>query len=294
MTLRLLLATVLLALLVRPAHAGGVVAIADERVAQYREAMGAAKELLSTAKILDPNAADLAEQLKHAEPAVVLAVGQKALQAAKSAAPNVPTVYCMVLGAASASRTVTGVGLEVAPLGQLEQLKQVAPSAKRIGVIYEARASGAFIEEASKAAGRLGLTLVLKPVSDAKEVRGALSEIANGIDALWLLPDTHLITAEMFSFLLVTTLERQIALFGFLDSFTQAGALASVAPDYKESGRRAARLALELAAKPADARVPVPPPLPSPGALTVNMKTAKRLGIDIPAGVLGKARQVYR
>jgi putative ABC transport system substrate-binding protein len=292
---QLLAALLLLIALPRFAWAGGVVAISDERVAQYREALDAAKELLSAARVLDPNASDIADQLKRADPAVVLAVGQKALQAAKSAAPNLPTVYCLVLGAhAAASRTVTGVGLEVAPAGQLEQLRQVAPSAKRIGIIYDLHASGGFIEEAGKAAARLGLTLVLKPVTEAKEVRGALSEIAGGIDALWLMPDPRLITAEMFSFLLVFTLERKIALFGFLDSFTQAGALASVAPDYKESGRRAARLALELANRPPDARVPVPPPLSGPGALTVNMKTAKRLGIDISAGVLGKARQVYR
>jgi putative ABC transport system substrate-binding protein len=291
--MRLLVAALVLCALAPPALAGGVVAVSDERVAQYREATSAVKEIAAAAQILDPEAADFAERLKRADPAVVIAVGQKALQAVRGAAPQLPTVYCMVLGA-SGSRTVTGVGLEVAPSLQLEELKQVAPVAKRIGVIYEARTSSAFIEDASRAAAKLGLTLVLKPVSDAKAVRGALAEMAETIDALWLMPDPRLITAEMFSFLLVFTLERKIALFGFLDSFTQAGALASVAPDYKESGRRAARLALELLARPADARLPVPPPIPGPGALSVNMKTAKRLGIDIPASVLGKARQVYR
>ena len=277
------------------ARAGGVVAISDGRIAQYREALGAAKELLKDAPVLDSNAGDLADQLKRADPTVVLAIGQKALQMAKSATPNLPIVYCMVLGAgASASRTVTGVKLEVAAGGQLEQLRQVNPGAKRVGVIYEPRTSGAFMEDAVKAAGRLGLTLVSKPVSEAKEVRQALSDIAGSIDALWLMPDPRLITAEMFNFLLVFTLERKIALFGFLDSFTQAGALASVAPDYQEIGRRAGRLAAELAAKPAETRLPVPSPSPSPGALTVNLKTAKQLGLDIPAGVLGKARQVYR
>jgi putative tryptophan/tyrosine transport system substrate-binding protein len=272
-----------------------VVAVSDARVSQYKEAMSAAREVIGSAPVIDPGAGDAADQIKRADPAVILAVGQKALQLARGAMPSTPIVYCMVLGSgATASRTVTGVRLEVAPTSQLEQLKQVNPSAKRVGVIYDPRASGAFMEEAVKAAGRFGLTLVSKPVNDAKEVRAALSDIAGSIDALWLMPDPRLITAEMFNFLLVFTLERKIALFGFLDSFTQAGALASVAPDYQEIGRRAARLALDLANKPPEGRVPVPAPTPSPGALTVNMKTAKQLGLDIPQGVLSKARQVYR
>jgi ABC-type uncharacterized transport system substrate-binding protein len=108
------------------------------------------------------------------------------------------------------------------------------------------------------------------------------------------MPDPRLITAEMFNYLLVYTLERKIALFGFLDSFTEAGALASVAPDYQEIGRRAGQLAAGIAARPADARLPVPPPMGGAGALSVNVKTARQLGVDVPQQVLSRARQVFR
>ncbi len=138
------------------------------------------------------------------------------------------------------------------------------------------------------------MALVAKPVANAREVRAALGEIAGSIDALWLVPDPHLITAEMVYYLLVFTLERKLALFGFLESFTKVGALASVSPDYREIGRRAARMATDLLARPDAARLPVPPPVASPGSLSVNEKTAKQLGLNIPAGVLSSARQVYR
>ncbi len=39
---------------------------------------------------------------------------------------------------------------------------------------------------------------------------------------------------------------------------------------------------------------PVPAATGSPGALTVNLKTARQLGVEIPAAVLAKARHVYR
>jgi ABC-type uncharacterized transport system substrate-binding protein len=286
----LLAATTLLA--PSRASAGGVVVVGDARVNQYKEALGGAREVLRDAATVDLSAGDAAEQVKRLDPVVALVVGQKALQMVRSASPSTLIVYCMVLGSGAApSRTATGVRLEVSPANQLEQLKLVHPGARRVGVIYEAQVSGAFVEEAVKVSGRLGITLISRPVQDAKEVRTAVAEIAGGIDALWLMPDPRLISAEMFNFLLVFTLERKIALFGFSDSFTQAGALMSVAPDYAEIGRRAARMVAEVAQKPA---APLPAATTSPGALTVNLKTARQLGVDIPESVLAKARHLYR
>jgi putative ABC transport system substrate-binding protein len=275
--------------------AGGIVAITDGRVAQYREALAATQSVLPDAVVIDLAAGDPAPRIKELQPAVILAVGQHALQAARTLAPETPVVHCMVLGAAAAgSRVVTGVRLEVAPAELLASLKAVLPSAKRIGVIYDPRTLGWYHDEAEKAAHALGLSLVPKAVADARDVRGAADALAGQIDVLWLWPDPRLINSEMFSVLLLSTIDRRVALVGFLDSFTQAGALASVAPDYREAGRRAAKLAGELLGRSPAARVPVPPPLLSPGALTVNLKAAKQLGVEVPAAALAHARQVYR
>jgi putative ABC transport system substrate-binding protein len=293
--MRLASASLLLTLFASNVHAGGVTVIVDGRVAQYREALEAAREVLRNPSLVDVSAPDAAEQVHRAESGVILAVGQKALQLAKEKAPGAATVFCMVLGSAAApSRTVTGVRLEVPASAQLQLIKQVHPGAKRLGVIYDPRTSAQVIEDAVKAAGSLGFTLVSRAVHDPREVRGALAEMADGIDALWLLPDPRLLSAEMFSYLLASTLERRIALFGFLDSFTEAGALASIAPDYAENGRRAGRLAMELAERPSETRFPVPAPLSSSGSLSINSKSAKQLGVDVPPSVLAKARHVYR
>jgi putative ABC transport system substrate-binding protein len=274
---------------------GGVVALTDGRVAQYKEALTAAQSVVPDATVVDMAAGDPAAKLKELAPAVILAVGQRALQAARTAAPETPIVHCMVLGAAAAgSRAVTGVRLEVAPAELLAALKSVLPSAKRIGVIYDPRTLGWYHQEADKAARELGLSLVSKAVGDAKDVRGAADALVGQIDVLWLWPDPRLMNSEMFSVLLLSTIDRHVALVGFLDSFTQAGALASVAPDYREAGKRAAKLAAELAARPPAARLPVPPPVLSPGALTINLKAARQLGVEVSATAMAHARQVYR
>jgi putative ABC transport system substrate-binding protein len=285
----------LLSLFALPAWAGGVVAITDGRVSQYKEALAAAQGVVPDATVLDLAAGDPTAKLKELQPNVILAVGQRALQAARAAAPETPVVHCMVLGAAAAgSRAVTGVRLEVAPAELLGSLKGVLPSAKRVGVIYDPRTLGWYYDEAEKAARALGLSLVPKAVTDARDVRGAADALAGQIDVLWLWPDPRLINSEMFSVLLLSTIDRHVALVGFLDSFTEKGALASVAPDYREAGRRAAKLAQELAGKAAAARLPVPAPLLGPGALTVNLKAAKQLGVEVPAAALAHARQVFR
>ena len=208
---------------------------------------------------------------------------------------QLPIVYCMVLGsAAPAVRTVTGVRLEVQPEQQLMLLRRVHPEAKRLGVLYDPRTFSGFVAEVSKAVGASGVTLVSRPVSDGLAVRPALTQMIEGIDALWLLPDPSLITSDMFNFLLVYTLEHKVALFGFFDSLTRAGALASVSPDYPQIGRLAARLALDIAAKPPEARLPLPAAQWSPGVLSINANTAQQLGVDLSSQAQAKASQVYR
>ncbi len=284
-----------LALAWQPAQAAEVTVLLDGNVAQYREAQSAAKAVLPEATMLDVSAPDLKPQLERTASAggVVLAIGHKALLAAQGSGATV--VFCMVLGpSASPAKNVTGLRLEVAPSLQLSFIRRVHPGARRLGMIYDARSWSAYVQEATQAATAQGLTLVPRAVSDAREVRAALGEIAGNIDALWLIPDPTLVNIEIFNFLLVSTLERKLALFGFFADFTRRGALASIAPDYAEIGRQAGKLAAELAGKPAAARSPLPASLASPGGLTINAKTARQLGIELSDEVQATAKQVYR
>mgnify|MGYP006921801420 CR=1 FL=1 len=56
----------------------------------------------------------------------------------------------------------------------------------------------------------------------------------------------------------------------------------------------AARLALDIAAKPPEARLPLPAAQWSPGVLSINANTAQQLGIDLSSQAQAKASQVYR
>ncbi len=277
------------------ARAASVVALTNPKVAQFQEAVVAARGVNRDLAEVDAAAGDALEQVKRHNPNVVLAVGQEAVKLAQSGLTNLPVVYCMVLERnVTPSSTITGVPLEVSARDQLARFKELNPNGKRIGIIFDPKASGAFVSDAKRAADALGLDLIAKTVNDPRDIRTALETIAGSIDALWLAPDPRLVKQEVFSFLLQFTLERKIALYGFLDTFTKVGALASVAPNYSEIGKRAGQLAAEIAARPADKRLPVPAPAHHNGSLTVNLKTAKHLGVDVPQRVLDGASQVFR
>ena len=131
-----------------------------------------------------------------------------------------------------------------------------------------------------RVAAQRGLILVTKPVAQSMEVQGAAAALANTVDALWLPTNPQLVTKELFSYLLEFAAEWKLPLFGFLDSFTEADALASMSPDYRAQGERAGEVAAEALA--CGGKV-TPGLLFTRSALTVNLRTAKELGVKPPA-----------
>lgn len=267
--------------------------LVDGNVAQYRQAANAVKRSLGGAAEVSPSASELPTQLSGAS--VIVAIGQQAFSAAQRAAPTKPVVYCLALGTGVASsQTVTGIPMEADPAVVFGHIRALSPSVKRVGLLYNRAGGDAFVAYARKAAAGSGLELVAAGVASPEQVKPILGSIAGRIDALWLPPEPRLFNREVFSYVLSTTSERKLPLFAFLDSFTEAGAFASVSPDYEDIGFRAGKLAAEIVARSAEERTPVPPPVFAPGRLSINVKTAQALGITVPEKALSQAKQVYR
>lgn len=284
----------LAALLPALALAGAPVVVVETRVAQYRAAAQAAEKHLPGAVELEPSDPALAEKLAAAP--VAVAVGRKALAAAREHAGKTPVVFCMVLGLSRGdlSESVTGLPLESDPAQVLARIHALVPGARRVGVVYDPSQSALLMERAQKAAGELGLELVKASASSAAQARDKLEGMLDKADVLWLVPDPRLYTRELSAYLIDAAAERRVPLVGFLDSFTQAGALASVSPNYGDLGDRAGKLAKDLAARPEAKRLPVPPPSYAPGDLSVNLATARVLGLSIDSDALSGAAQVIR
>ncbi|MBI4511310.1 MAG: ABC transporter substrate-binding protein [Deltaproteobacteria bacterium] len=270
-----------------------VVILVDGSVPQYKESAAAIKERLGGATVVElRHAEDPVAHARKTSPKVIIAVGQKALAALVGRISDTPVVYATVLYPEKhglVGPNITGVPMEI-PVGvQLARLKSVFPRVTRIGLIY-GRDSGALVEEARGAARRHGVTIVAKGVASSRDVGSAVEEIAERVDALWLLPDTKIINKDVFAYLLRTTLDQGIPLFGFLEGLTEAGALASIGPDYRDIGVRAAELAIQILEHPAK----LPSKTFSNGSLSVNLKTAQRLGMEPAKAALKLVNKVFK
>jgi putative ABC transport system substrate-binding protein len=278
----------------RAAHADGVVMLTEGGVAQYQETINGVRSRLSVNVVqIDINGGgDALAQLRQAHPQAVVAVGIKPLTLVARAVTDVPIVYCTVLYPEQHGLTganITGVPLEIPALKQLEQLRDVAPRVKRLGVIYSA-AVAPFVAEATAAAARLGLKLVGQSIGSSREVADAFTKMAGQIDALLVLPDAKVMNKEVFSYLLGASLDANVALFGFLEVLTQGGALASISPDYQDIGARCGELVTQVIER----HGALPPKTYSRGALSINLKTAGRLGITVDDRVIKSAKRVFR
>lgn len=281
----------MLALAAMPATAQPLL-LFDKSVLQYREAAGGVKKHVADAVELSPSDPKVAEAAPAAP--VIIAVGQTALAAAKKHAPEVPTIFCMVLGMNRAGITanVTGVPLEPDPEVVLQRLARLAPRVRRVGFLHDPASSDLLAQYAERAASAAKLELVPITVSAPGQVVSAVAQKAGQIDALWVAPNPRLISKEVVGGLIATSLEKKLPLVGFLTAFTDGGALMALQADYGDNGDQAGKLALEVLAKPADKRKPVPAPVFLSGALSINLKTATELGLDVSGKALADAKVI--
>jgi putative ABC transport system substrate-binding protein len=237
-------------------------------------------------------------EIRGSDVDLVLAVGLKAALVSKMEIVDTPVIFCMVLDPAKhnlKAPNLTGILLEVPIQRQLAMLRSVLPNAKRIGVLFDPEKSAQLVEEARRQAKGLGLELVARSVSSEKEVPPTLRMLLLQIDALWLLPDSTVLTVDSLQFLMNSSLEAAVPVFGFSPDLVKSGALVGLSVHYPDLGRQAASLARTLLAnRPNNQQAPslgfAPP---DRLRLSLNLKTAKFLGINVPPDIVGKADELY-
>jgi putative ABC transport system substrate-binding protein len=174
---------------------------------------------------------------------------------------------------------------------ELEILKEAAPHATRIGIVWNPTTpSHAAALPAVKAAGeKLGVTLQIEPVARVEELEGAfVTMIRERMDAF-------LVMASPFSFsqrapLAELALKRRLpGMFGTKEN-VEVGGLMSYAADLNDLFRRAATYVDKIlkGTKPAD----LPVEQASKYELVINLKTAKAIGLELSPTLLARADEV--
>jgi putative tryptophan/tyrosine transport system substrate-binding protein len=174
----------------------------------------------------------------------------------------------------------------------LQLLKQIDARITRAGIIYNPRTAPfarLFINSVQSAAPTLSVRSVDLPIqapSDIETVFAAFASEQGG--SLVAIPDSF--TIEHRSLIIPLAARYRLPAVYSFPSAARSGGLMAYAVDTRDSMRRAAGYVDRIlrGAKPADL------PIQQPGqfSLSVNLQTAKALGIDFPATLVATADEV--
>ncbi len=244
-----------------------------------------------------------AAELAALAPDVILAHGTSTGGPLLQATRTVPIVFAVAadpVGAgfvdslARPGGNATGfVAFEYSLSGKwLELLKEIAPGVTRVAVLRDPTlGSGTSLFAAIQAVAP-SLRVEVNPVNlrDAGEIEGAVAAFARS-------PNGGLIVAAgggaatLHRDLIVTLAARnKLPAVYYERYFVAAGGLVSYGPNFIDQYRQAAGYVDRIlkGEKPSD----LPVQAPTRYELVLNLKTAKALGLDVPASVLARADEV--
>jgi putative ABC transport system substrate-binding protein len=245
---------------------------------------------------------DLAADLVRLKVDIIVAGTTSSAVAAKQATRTIPIVIAsggdtvasaLVENLARPGGNVTGLDQMSPELGgkRLALLKEVAPALSRVGVLWnpQSQASTLNWQELQRPARQLGVELHSMEVRSPADLDKAFEGATRArVGALAILPDPVFVTnlkriADLAA-------KRRLPSIFHLGEFAEAGGLLTFGPDRGDLYRRAAAYVDKIlkGAKPGD----LPIEQPTKFELVVNLKTAKAIGVKIPAPVLLRAEGV--
>jgi putative ABC transport system substrate-binding protein len=173
----------------------------------------------------------------------------------------------------------------------LELLKEIAPGVKRVAVLRDAAiASGTGQWGAIQSvAPSFGVELTALNMRDAQEIERVVTAFAQFPSGGLIVAGSALATVHRDLIIGLAARHRLPAVYANRFSVT-GGGLMSYGPDSVDPYRRAAAYVDRIlkGEKPAD----LPVQAPTKYELVINMKTAKALGLEVPATLLARADEV--
>jgi ABC-type uncharacterized transport system substrate-binding protein len=244
----------------------------------------------------------LAEELVGLKVDLIVTISAPAILASKQATTAIPIVFAGTSDpvrtgfAASLARpggNLTGLSLMAPDLAgkRLAFIKSLVPASSRIAMLWNASDEGMAVrvKEAQSAAPALQVTLLspeLRTLADLERTFTALTR--DRPDALLIFVDPFTVSHRQRIVEFAAT--RHLPAIYEDRVFLDAGGLMSYGPSVADNCRRAASYVDKIlkGAKPGD----LPIEQPTKFELVINLKTARALGIDIPATLLALADEV--
>lgn len=247
---------------------------------------------------------DLARDLLRSDVEVMVVIGTPGAQAAQRATRTVPIVFGMISDpvasgiVASLNRpggNATGWANMLRQISAklVELLREAAPEARRLAVLWNPESPGKQLEyaEAVAAAQALGLHMRSVEVRTTHELDAGFAAIRRDrAEALIVFIDSMTLSRKA-AIVAFAARERLPAIYQWRD-FVHAGGLMSYGPNAEHEWRQAAGFVDKIlrGARPAELAVEQPTRF----ELALNVGTARALGVSLPQSLLLRADEVIR
>lgn len=246
----------------------------------------------------------MVDELIRTRPDVIVVETTPVAQAVKRATAVIPIVMAtagdpartgLVGSLARPGGNLTGLSLMTVELEakRVELLKEMIPTLRRLGVMWDPSIAWHqnAVAELEPIARAQGIALTAVQVQKEEDFEAAFSVFRNaGVQAVNVLDDAFYFVHNATVVRLAQTTKVPV-MYPAKESVWDGG-LISYSADITDMFRRAARYVDKIlkGAKPSD----LPVEQPTKFELVVNLKTAKPLGIPVPASILVRADEVVR
>jgi putative ABC transport system substrate-binding protein len=247
----------------------------------------------------------LAKELVRLQPDLIVGHTTPVVAALQRETKTVPIVFVVVsdpVGSgfvASLPRpggNITGfVNIESSLSGKwIEMLKDIMPRVSRAALMFNPETAPYFayyLQPFEAAARSDAVEPIAAPVHTSADIEHIVARLGDRPDtALVVMPDVFTITQRNYELIISLAERYRIPTIYPNRSMIAVGGLVSYGIDNVDLFRQAPTYVDRIlkGAKPAD----LPVQLPTKFELFVNLKTAKTLGLDIPATLLGRADEV--
>ncbi|MEQ8200639.1 MAG: ABC transporter substrate-binding protein [Syntrophomonadaceae bacterium] len=243
----------------------------------------------------------ISQKFVQDKPKLVLAIATPSAVAMANATTEIPILITAVTDPVSAKlvksnakpdTNVTGTSDMNPVADQLKLIKEIIPTAKKVGIIYNSSEINSQVQAdiADKAAPGLGLELVKVTVTASSEVMQAAQSMVGRVDAIYV-PTDNMVVSSLASVVKIGE-DNKIPVFGAESNTVENGAIATVGIDYYKLGRMTGEMAVRVlkGEKPQDMAIQQQ----QGSDLILNLKAAKNMGVTVPEAVTARAVKVIK
>lgn len=267
-------------------YSGSAIEILERRVARGDKtgARAAVEGLMRRgAKVLFVIGSSLAKTARQVSPEIAIVF----------VTPGDPVASGLVSSLAHPGGNMTAMTFEYPELAgkRLELLKEMAPRAQRVLIIFDPRDASPMqgVAETRKAAPNLGVTLLEREVRSREDVTKAL-EALDRAQALLAIPGGF--PTGHYEQMIRTANAKRVPTMFHARTGSTLDALASYGTNDANIARQAARLVDKILKGSKAGDIPVERPMKL--EFVINLKTAKQIGATIPPNVLVRADKVIQ